>query len=110
MLFALYQRAIAFVFPAIEDFGIMPVEAMAAGTPVIACSIGGAAESVRAVAGGAHVATFEPEEWRRAVEEVTEIRRDDLAQRAHRFSSERFAEELTNWVRNSIEMQGVPAA
>lgn len=46
MLYALYQRAAVFVFPAVEDFGIMPVEAMAAGTPVVANRIGGAAESV----------------------------------------------------------------
>ncbi|MEB3329776.1 MAG: glycosyltransferase [Candidatus Sericytochromatia bacterium] len=36
-----------FVFPGIEDFGIAPVEAMAAGSPVIALSRGGAAETVR---------------------------------------------------------------
>ncbi len=34
LLRALYQQAAVFVFPAIEDFGIMPVEAMAAGAPV----------------------------------------------------------------------------
>ena len=32
---ALLQRCIALVFPAVEDFGIVPVEAMAAGRPVI---------------------------------------------------------------------------
>ena len=32
---ALFQRALAFVFPPVEDFGIIPVEAMAAGCPVI---------------------------------------------------------------------------
>ena len=31
----------------IEDFGIMPVECQAAGTPVIACGAGGALETVR---------------------------------------------------------------
>jgi glycosyltransferase involved in cell wall biosynthesis len=36
-----------FVFPGIEDFGIAPVEAMAAGSPVIALNRGGAAETVR---------------------------------------------------------------
>ncbi len=36
----------ALLFPGEEDFGIVPVEAQAAGTPVIAYGVGGAAESV----------------------------------------------------------------
>lgn len=43
---ALYAGAKAFLFPAEEDFGITPVEAMAAGTPVIYYNAGGACESV----------------------------------------------------------------
>jgi len=42
----LYRRAIGFINPQIEDFGITAVEAMAAGRPVIAYGIGGAAETV----------------------------------------------------------------
>lgn len=40
------QRARAFVFAAEEDFGIIPVEAQACGTPVIAFGKGGACETV----------------------------------------------------------------
>ena len=40
------QRARAFVFAAEEDFGIVPVEAQACGTPVIAFGRGGACETV----------------------------------------------------------------
>jgi glycosyltransferase involved in cell wall biosynthesis len=40
------QRARAFIFAAEEDFGILPVEAQACGTPVIAFAKGGAAETV----------------------------------------------------------------
>ncbi len=40
------QRARAFVFAAEEDFGLLPVEAQACGTPVIAFGRGGAGESV----------------------------------------------------------------
>jgi glycosyltransferase involved in cell wall biosynthesis len=40
------QRARAFVFAAEEDFGIVPVEAQACGTPVIAYGKGGATETV----------------------------------------------------------------
>src|SRR5690606_13274490 len=42
----LYSEAEAFVFPGVEDFGITPLEAMAAGCPVIAYGAGGATETV----------------------------------------------------------------
>lgn len=45
-LAGLYSECRAFVFPAIEDFGIVMVEAQAYGKPVIACAGGGAAEIV----------------------------------------------------------------
>jgi glycosyltransferase involved in cell wall biosynthesis len=41
------QRAKAFVFAAEEDFGIVPVEAQACGTPVVALAKGGSLETVR---------------------------------------------------------------
>jgi glycosyltransferase involved in cell wall biosynthesis len=42
----LFARARAFIFPGEEDFGITPLEAMAAGRPVIAYGAGGALETV----------------------------------------------------------------
>ena len=42
----MYSRASAVLFPAFEDFGIVPVEAQAAGTPVIALGRGGALDTV----------------------------------------------------------------
>ena len=44
---ALYAGAKALLFPGLEDFGIVPVEAQAAGTPVIAFGAGGALETVK---------------------------------------------------------------
>lgn len=41
-----YARCRALIFPGEEDFGIVPVEAMASGTPVIAFGRGGATETV----------------------------------------------------------------
>jgi glycosyltransferase involved in cell wall biosynthesis len=43
---SLYERCTALVFPGEEDFGIVPVEAMACGKPVIAFARGGACETV----------------------------------------------------------------
>ena len=44
---SLMAGAKALLFPGVEDFGIVPVEAQAAGTPVIAFGKGGALETVR---------------------------------------------------------------
>jgi glycosyltransferase involved in cell wall biosynthesis len=45
----LVQRAQAFIFAAREEFGIVAVEAQAAGTPVIAFGAGGSLETVRGI-------------------------------------------------------------
>jgi glycosyltransferase involved in cell wall biosynthesis len=42
----LFRRCRALVFPGEEDFGIVPVEAQACGTPVIARAVGGVLDSV----------------------------------------------------------------
>jgi glycosyltransferase involved in cell wall biosynthesis len=47
----LYARCRALIFPTVEDFGITPLEAMAAGRPVIALGQGGALETVVAPGG-----------------------------------------------------------
>jgi len=44
---AYYEGAKAFLFPQEEDFGIVPLEAMASGVPVIAYGAGGALETVK---------------------------------------------------------------
>lgn len=51
------QRARAFVFAAEEDFGIVPLEAQACGTPVIAYGKGGSLETVRGLDAGGEAAT-----------------------------------------------------
>ncbi len=74
-----YAHAKALLFPGIEDFGIVPLEAQAAGTPVIAFGVGGAKETVlenqtglffheqRADALCAALETFESRTWNPAL-------------------------------------------
>jgi len=45
-LLELYRRCTALVFPGVEDFGLVPVEAQACGTPVVALRAGGSRETV----------------------------------------------------------------
>lgn len=98
LLRALYRRAMVFVFAAIEDFGIMPVEAMAAGTPVIANAIGGAAESVLHGITGALLESFDPASLRNAVELAAGSRPEDCSARAWEFDVSVFDAKISSWV------------
>lgn len=62
----LYSSAKAVIFPAEEDFGIVPLEAQACGTPVIAFNKGGALESVKS---GAFFDEQTPESLKVAIEQ-----------------------------------------
>jgi glycosyltransferase involved in cell wall biosynthesis len=55
----LYAGARALLFPGEEDFGIVPLEAMASGCPVIAYGVGGALETVGRGASSAALARVE---------------------------------------------------
>jgi len=98
MLFALYERATVLVFPALEDFGIMPVEAMALGTPVVSRDEGGVVESVHDGVSGAHVHDWEPAALKDAVHRAASLDRDQVRSAATRFDASRFRQEVTDWV------------
>jgi glycosyltransferase involved in cell wall biosynthesis len=101
LLYSLFQKATAYVFPPIEDFGIMPVEAMAVGAKVIVNAQGGAGESVEDGVSGTH--------WHRAEGEpfVSALRRSERVSgararaRAERFSSARFLKEVDEWLESA---------
>lgn len=66
---ATYGGAKALLFPGLEDFGIVPVEAQAAGTPVIAYGAGGGLETVLADETGLFFQTQTVESVCHAIEE-----------------------------------------
>lgn len=87
------QGAEAFVFAALEDFGITPLEAQSCGTPVLAFGEGGARETVVDGVTGA----FFPRQDERAIQDAVRAFRahgpyNPVACRANaeRFTSERF--------------------
>jgi glycosyltransferase involved in cell wall biosynthesis len=99
VLHELFRRASLFVFLAVEDFGIMPVEAMAAGTPVLVSSVGGAKESVEHTGGGVVVNPITPVD--RLSEAATEAMDIDMAkprQMTGRFSSAAFRKQIADWI------------
>jgi glycosyltransferase involved in cell wall biosynthesis len=102
------QKARALIFAAHEDFGIVPVEAQAAGTPVIAYAKGGVLETV---IDGKTGILFE----RQAVNSlINAIKRFEsanfkthiLIENAKKFSKERFKREFTNFVAKKIKETG----
>ncbi|MGV9194686.1 glycosyltransferase [Microbacterium sp. MC2] len=98
MLAALYRRALALVFPAVEDFGIMPVEAMATGTPVVAGAIGGTAETVVDGVTGALVHDWSRSELAGAVARAVKADADACVARAHEFDTSVFVDRITGWL------------
>lgn len=103
LLYALYQAALAYVFPAVEDFGIMPVEAMAAGTPVIVPSIGGASETVLHGMTGAHVdADWTGEDLATAVGIAAACVPGECRARAEMFDHDRFTSAIRRWIDSEI--------
>lgn len=98
MLYALYSRCALYVFPAVEDFGIMPVEAMAAGAPVLARDVGGAAESTHHAVTGALTSFAEPDQVREAADLAISTNRADRREHATHFGMQRFEHEIRSWV------------
>jgi glycosyltransferase involved in cell wall biosynthesis len=103
----LYARCRAVLFPSVEDFGIVPLEAAAAGRPTIALSRGGALETMIGLdAGAPPTAVFFGEQTTDALVaalhafEAAAHRFEPAALRAHaaRFDRPRFARELHEWV------------
>lgn len=98
------QNAKAFVFAAEEDFGIIPVEAQACGTPVIAYGKGGALETIIENKTGVFFEEQTSESLNQAIEKFEKMNFDPLRIRenALRFSEERFVEEIKTFVNSKM--------
>lgn len=97
---ALMANCRAFLFPGFEDFGIAPVEAQAAGRPVIALAKGGALDTVL---DGETGLFFHEQSVEALIDAITQFERrsfDPAAARANaeRFSIGRFRRELGQFV------------
>lgn len=95
-----YARASAFVHVGEEDFGISMVEALAAGTPVVALRAGGALDIVRDEIDGVLAPSASVEDVRRAVRRVAEREWSsaDLAERARSFSRSSFLRRFRDYL------------
>ena len=106
----LMTRSRALVFAAEEDFGIIPVEAQAFGTPVIALGRGGARETVITEGPGRTGTFFDeptPDAIVSAVREFAESPGDISALACHanasRFTAERFRRDFSMSVNTAFD-------
>ena len=99
LLYALYQAAEVFVFLAVEDFGIMPVEAMSLGTPTLVTGVGGASESVNKLHGGTVIDSLSRDSLARGLSDAMSMNMDHAKAHAmDEFGEETFSRRLKLWM------------
>jgi glycosyltransferase involved in cell wall biosynthesis len=104
----LLSGARALLFPGEEDFGIVPVEAQAAGLPVIAYGVGGAAETVIDGRTGVLFDEQSVDALTAAIERFEGLALDADAARenARRFGRERFRAEMAAVIERAAGARG----
>lgn len=104
------QRAKAFVFAAEEDFGLVPVEAQACGTPVIAFGKGGALETVRGMEHAKPTGLFFPAQTQAALTAAIQLFENEhhrftianCVENAARFAPQQFQQRFQQLVQEMI--------
>jgi glycosyltransferase involved in cell wall biosynthesis len=116
------RRCRALLFPGEEDFGIVPVEAQACGTPVVAFAKGGATETVIPLGSevpptGVWFGEQTPDCLGEAIERFERhadaFHADVLRRHALRFRTERFLDDMFGFIRtvmDGTEMRQLPRA
>ncbi len=107
---ALYYKAKVLLFCGVEDFGLVPLEAMATGTPVFAFGYGGVLETVKEGVSGEFFLT--EEELVELLKKLKKNRynREDIVKQARRFSEEIFVNNFTNYLKQLHEEESTKLA
>ena len=110
-LLTCYARAKGLIFPGVEDFGLVPVEAIAAGCPVIALAKGGALDSMTS-----ETAELYEEESAAALQqaivrfEAREFSDLKLRRRASEFTRQQFSQRFEAILNRAIATRRAPQA
>ncbi|HFE63815.1 MAG TPA: glycosyltransferase, partial [Caldithrix sp.] len=112
-LLTYYRGCRMLIFPGEEDFGIVPVEAMACGKPVVAFAKGGALETVIGFttagdqpATGIFFQKQQVDDLISAVERAEQIEWDTnfIAAHARKFDTSVFREKMLNFIREKTQL------
>jgi glycosyltransferase involved in cell wall biosynthesis len=100
----LYRGCRASILPGVEDFGIVPVETLSCGRPVVALGRGGVLDTVTDGETGALFEEPTPESLSRAIDRVSSLRfnKERLRSSALRFSHESFRSRVREFVRARV--------
>ncbi len=100
------KSAKAFIFPGLDDFGISSVEALAAGTPVIAFKAGGALDYVVEGETGIFFDSQDVESLCDAIQKFERLDFDNkkVAKHAEQFSIEQFHTSITEFVKSKTAL------
>jgi glycosyltransferase involved in cell wall biosynthesis len=103
----LFARCDGVIHPAIDDFGIVPVEALAAGRPVVAFAEGGTADTIREGEGGALFHEATPASLAAALDalERRSFSPGALRALARRFDRDEFERRFAAWVDDARAMR-----
>lgn len=99
----LYRGARAVVFPSEDDFGLVPVESMACGTPSVAYRRGGACETVVEGVTGVFFDEQDVPSLRAALLDAASRRWDrrEIAERGRAYGAERFVHDMREVLRSA---------
>jgi glycosyltransferase involved in cell wall biosynthesis len=98
----LLADATALVYPAVEDFGLVPVEAMAAGTPVLALDVAGTKETVRDGVSGYLLPSLDAPAWAERVAALDRLDPEAVRRRGHDFGVPAFRRQVEAWIAEEI--------
>ncbi|RIV36764.1 glycosyltransferase [Micromonospora radicis] len=94
----LYWGAIALLYPAVEDFGMIPVEAQACGTPVVGLARGGLLETVVPGETGFLLDTTDPAAYVDPLRRAARLPGAAALANARRFTPQTFQANLAAWL------------
>ncbi|MBI1975165.1 MAG: glycosyltransferase [Parcubacteria group bacterium] len=102
---AVYAGARALLFPQVEDFGLVAVEAIASGTPVIAYKSGGVLDIVQAGVNGVFFGEQTPESLMATLQKVDSMHFDplQLAESVKKFDKTVFQKALIDIIERTME-------
>jgi glycosyltransferase involved in cell wall biosynthesis len=95
-----FQSALGFIFPNIDEFGIVAVEALAAGTPVVAYNKGGVLDYLKPGQNGIFFDKQTPQSLARALESMNSksFNYASISSSAQKFSADNFKDKFKSYI------------